>query len=207
MPLERSRYPRAAEYLALVPNGFGAYPECRVRADAFDALRQQQPQLAQVPGLPEGLRAFLAGAQSPEWLPEVWANTAMLLLRDSVCADDRQFLDWACADSLRLFQRPMYKALMFILSPALVVMGAAKRWGTFHQGSQLEPEPIVKGQGSLSVTATLTFPPNLFWGLTLERQAQAYLAALQAAGATEPAVSVERLSMTQTRFVCRWRSG
>jgi hypothetical protein len=207
MTLDQHAFPRATEYLQALPQGIDSYPDCQVRSDAFEQLRIGYPDLAKAPGLPGVVAHFLSGGYSSDWLPEVAGNTLLLMLRDSQLQSDEQFRIWACDDSFKIFRRPLYKALMFILSPALVVMGAAKRWGAFHKGSELYAPPIRQADGVSTVIADLSYPSNLFYGLSIDRQGQAFVAALRAASAKDPVVQCERLSDTQSRFVSQWRSG
>lgn len=206
MNLDPSRFPRAAAYLRSLPHGLDSYPECRVKTNVLEHIAGDVPALASAKGLPTIVLDVLDGSYREEWLPEVTSNVLLLAVRDVGWASDDEFRAWARRDSARVFARPAYKFLMLVLSPALVVMGTAKRWGAFHEGTQLSATPVKRDGDRLCTSARLTQPSGLFTGLLVDRQAQAFLAALDGSRAREPEVKVTQASLDEVRFVASWQT-
>jgi hypothetical protein len=60
--------------------------------------------------------------------------------------------------NLRLFELPMYRALMIVMTPSLLLRAASVRWSAFQRGSTL----TVRDRTMQSALAVLEFPPHLF---------------------------------------------
>jgi hypothetical protein len=197
-------FPSAAGYLNTLPRGIDSFPECRVTADSFEFVRSDLVASGLPSGLPPPIAAFLDGNRHDKWLSEVVANAAMLMLRDRVSGSDEGFLKWAYDDSRRVFSKPIYRMLMAVMSPSLVVIGAAKRWSAFHQGTALSINPIVSVAGRAGTQAKLTFPPGLYSPVLVVRQQRAFLAALDAASAKEAKVEVDSTAAGEAVFKPSW---
>jgi hypothetical protein len=66
---------------------------------------------------------------------------------------------------------------MLVLSPTLVLMGAASRWSTFHKGSTLEVEHWSRTKTHQSAQIRLQHPPGLFLPLHHRAYGEAFRAA------------------------------
>jgi hypothetical protein len=95
---------------------------------------------------------------------------------------------------------------MQVFSTSLIVMGASKRWSTFHTGSTLQASPLKKREGRFHTTGTLTYPPHLFTGILLHQLSATYLAAFDANRSQEPRVTVEEKSPTEALFRASWKA-
>ena len=194
------RFPRALTYLETLPGGIAAHPECRTTADYSIMIREEFPQLARDPDLPLTVRqALRAPWREGEWMSEVAANTLVLLVRDRIHQDDIAFAEWTFEFSRQLFKRPMYRLLMHVLSPHLVLMGAAHRWEKFHIGSHLKSSGVKS-----SAKLRLTYPPNLFATTNLLSLSAAYQAAAACAGAKNVQGSAREVSPGEAAFEIRW---
>jgi hypothetical protein len=203
--IDASRFPRTAAYVAALPGGLDSFPECRVIGDAVENLVAALAGLKDAVGVPPVIRQILRGSAVPAWCSEVHSNAMLHLLRDAVHPGDDEFLRWAYDDSRLVFKRPAYRVLMAVLSPSLVVLGAANRWSTFHQGTRLTAHrTAVEGNGRMGTRATLTYPSHLFSTLVLRRQQQAFLAAIDAAGAKQATVALEERGPSEAMFVASW---
>lgn len=203
--LDAARFPRAARHLAGLPLGWQSYPDCGAHSDTFDRVRSTHPELGTLAGVPEILRRVVHGEGQGEWVPECVGCGLFLVARDALFQDDEAFLQW-CGESARhSFNRPWARVVMLVLSPTLVVMGAAKRWSSFHRGTTLTPEPAVREAGRMVVRADLAFPHSLFDGLTLRRWGTAYEVALSIAKATAPRVTLSDPTPTSARYSVSWQ--
>ena len=132
------------DYLDSLPEGTKSFPGCRVKSDAFDLISNATEEAA-----PEAFRElrddWIPHGPTPSgWIPEAYANSLTLLFRDRVHGSDDARCRAAFKSNNRvLFQKPVYRVVMLVLSPTLAIMGAEKRWGTFRQGSRLRAEGLV----------------------------------------------------------------
>lgn len=206
MSLDPSKFPRASRYLEVLPAGLDSYPECQMQASIQDDLRQQFPAIARAAGLPAPLLDALNGRHQDGWYPEVVGNALFLLVRDLAVDDDGQFLAWHHGAMARLFEKPLFRALMLVLSPTLVIMGAANRWHHFHRGTDLGVAPVTRVSNQFSTVATLTNPPEIFTELILRMHCLTFQAALEASRAKEPAVTLREATAAGAQFEARWQS-
>ncbi len=205
MDLDPKRYPYIAAYLERLPHGIESYPECQIKADVHEDISAEFPELASGGGLPKIVDDYLNRRYRETWLPEVVGNSLILLVRDACFGNDDEFLEWCRINMGRLFSKPLYKIMMNVFSTSLVVMGAAKRWSTFHLGSHLTAKPIKKVGDRFETAGSLTYPPYLFSGLIVPQVAATYKAALQANKANDPQISSAEKSDTESVFYVSWR--
>ena len=194
----RARYPRLMEYLGALPAGIHSYPECQSRAGLLGSVlaRESRREAAPEPFV----EALLRPATTP-WVPEVRFNAALLAIADAESMSDAQHLRWARATNGQLYHGLLYRALMAMFSPAVLLERAASRWDSFHRGSRLE----VTGTHAGEARAVLTFPARLYTRLLLGGCGEAFAAAFEHSRGRD--VTVELLEATEISglFRCRWR--
>lgn len=205
--IDAERFPRVARYLAAVPGGLDGHPGCAVSRQVFEPYRRDHGALASASGLPRRVRAlYAAGAALPELLPEVEFQAAFLAARDAYAGTDEAFCRWVGAISTEMFDRPVLRTLMRLVSPSLVVLGAARRWTAFHRGSELSTEPQEPiGDRSRSL-ATLRYPEALFPEFFAQALAASFEAAVRSSRGTHVLVRLVAYSGTQSRFDVSYRS-
>ena len=204
MEFDPSRFPFTSAYLSRLPRGIASYPECKVKADVHEDLSTEFPQLLDSGKLPAIARDYLSGRYTEKWLPETIGLSLVLLPRDVIFKTDEEYLEWSRIFMGRMFAKPVYKIMMHVFSSALIVMGAAKRWGSFHQGSILQVDRLRKIDGLYRTVGRLTYPPHLFSGLLLPHLASTYMAALEANKAQSPRVEAHEISPTEAHFHVSW---
>jgi hypothetical protein len=204
MQLDVGRFPNVSRYLASLPAGLAAFPECEIQTDSFSYLRRTHPELAKVSGLPAELARVVSGEDRRDWLPEVWGNLLYLALRDTAFTDDAAFLTWARESSAETYNKLWARALMHVISPTLIVMGAAKRWSLFHRGSTLTPEKATPENGRISIRGILSYPTGLYDELLLKRYGKAFEAAVIAAKAKEPGAALESIEPGRAVYRMSW---
>ncbi len=204
MALGRARYPITSAYERRLPEGLDSYPDCAVRADLFRGLGAEVPALLDDPTLPEVMRDVLTERHTEDWIAETVGLSLLMMVRDVAYDDDQAYFDWSRAWIARTFRKPLYRALMLILSPTLVVMGAARRWSTFHQGSTLTVSKVQPRDDRLVLEGHLAFPPHLFQPFILEQVCYSLLAALDASRATEPQINLRECNTAEGGFDISW---
>jgi hypothetical protein len=203
--LDRAAYPRAAAYVASLPYGLASYPDCRVHAPTFEPHRRDFGTLAALPGLPEPVRQILSGrVKEDAWVPAVAFQVANLLVRDAGLPSDEAYCKWVFDTSREMFDKPLVRRLMRLISPTLVVMGSAKRWGTFHQGSSLVSLPVREVDGRAEASARLTFPTDLFPPLFLMGLPSAFHAAVVGARGNDVRAALRSAGRESAEFVVSW---
>jgi hypothetical protein len=180
--LDKARFPLATAYVEGLPAGSNSFPSCRVRALVFEAIAKDFPQLGQSE-LPDPLLgALLRGQLDPNtWIPEVTGQIANLMVREECFETEAEFHAWTYGLNSRMFDKPFLRSVMRLMSPTLLVMGAAKRWSMVHEGTRLNSTPVRDAGGRKLTTGELRFPAGLFHASFLEALTPAFSAALAVA--------------------------
>lgn len=200
-PFDETSLPHTAVYFRGLPHGLASYPECQVRADVAAEILRLFPEIFQHPGIaPEVVETISSSLAKKDWMPDVQGVVARLLVRDIVCKTDQEYLDWSYRVAGELFKRQIFKVLMYVLSPTLVLLGTEKRWSAFRRGTMLKSR-VDKN----SAMAELRFPTNLYTPVVLQGFGEAFRASLTAARATDPKVELVEASPELARWSVRWR--
>jgi hypothetical protein len=204
--MDTSRLPELRSYLASLPRGLDSFPQCTVRDFAVEAYAREFARFGTEAGLPEPVANVFLGRFGASWLPEVHFQAAHAAVRDLAFADDVSFYQWLYRANAELFDRPILRSLMRLLSPTLVVIGATRRWATFHLGSELTTGKLARQGNRETTLASLRFPSGLFARCFLVGLEQAFLAALAASRAKEPAVKLEDVGAERAEYLVSWRA-
>jgi hypothetical protein len=200
-PFDETTLPHAAAYFRGLPDGLESYPTCLVRTDVAREILRLFPQILQHPGIsPDVVDTIRDSLATKDWMPDVQGVVARLLVRDVVCSSDEEYLDWSYRVAGELFKRQIFKVLMYVLSPTLVLLGTEKRWGAFRRGTKLTSR-IDKN----TAVAELHFPTNLYVPVVLRGFGEAFRASLVAARAVDPRVELIEATPELARWSVRWR--
>lgn len=207
MDFDPHLFPHTYKYFSALPDGLSSYPQCQIKADVFRDVVKEFPTLVGNSSIPENLREHLGSNNRNAWQPEVIANTITLVVRDLNFESDQEYLDWFRRYIGTVFDKPLYRLAMHVLSTTLVVMGATGRWSSFHRGSTLViTEPVKRVGDRLRTKGKLNYPPNLFSGLLLGQLCATYLAALDANSAENPDVSIVQSNEVEAVFYASWQA-
>jgi hypothetical protein len=204
--LDPTRLPETCKYLASLPQGLESFPRCTVRDVSVDAYVRDFSGLAAEPGLPGPVADMLRGSLKGAWLSETVFQVANLVVRDLAFANDASFSEWIFDANTELFDKPFLRNLMRLLSPMLIVIGASKRWGTFHQGSDLASGRVARSGDREETLATLRYPAGVFAPLFLTSLEQVFLAALVASRAKDPRVELGAVGAAEAEYKVSWRA-
>jgi hypothetical protein len=204
--LDRGRFPSASAYLTNLPKGLESFPECRVRVLVFEHIGRQYPELVRDVE-PGPLASLLAGTlDSSGWVPEVVGQVANLMVRDACLPSDDAYCDWTYEMSLISFGKPLLRQLMRLMSPALLVLGSAKRWSALHTGSELGTSAVRTNGDRNEVVGRLRFPPGIFSELFLIGLCPAFRAALSLARGRDIRVELGQRTDVNAEYVVSWAS-
>lgn len=202
--MDSRKFPRVAQYIDALPEGLGSYPECEANGAAIDYMHSTYPDVGSQTGLPELVRYYWENPKHRTWIPETVASTFYLALLDSHFANYEAYLDWSFESSSALFDTSWARVMMRLLSPTLVVLGAAKRWNAFHRGTTLETGAAKKYAETMRVTGELKYPANLFPTPMLDIFGRAFVAALEGSRAENAAYTLKETDNSTATFVVTW---
>lgn len=200
-----SRYPRARAYARALPLGLETFPECRARGEVFDDIRIRFADIGRDPLLPGPVADFFRGQYSKTWMPEVLGQVVNLMVRDAAMPSDDALFRWSYETSSRLFRDSPFRALMKLVSPTLLVMGAAQRWSALHAGTSLDVGKVERTADGSATSGVLRFPPGLFPELFLRGLTPAFQAAVENARARDVSVKLNRCSAGHAEYEITWR--
>lgn len=163
---------RCASFIEGLPDGLRSFPEARGRMSLFRSLYE----LTDEEHLDDRLREAMARTTDDDWQPEVVCAAIVSAFADH-CGDERDFLAQMLEHNLEIYRRPLFRGLMFVMSPTLVLMGAAKRWGAFHEGSSLEVAQWSRTDTHQCAQLHLRHPPGMFLPLHHRAYGEAFRAA------------------------------
>jgi len=198
--IDRTKFPRAAEYVERLPNGLLSLTDCLAKRDIYATAATSFPQLVEQP-MPSQVRDLLRNHDG--WAAESVGTCLSMMIRDFCFDDDAAFREYNKKEVRELYRRPTYRMLMLVMSPSLVVMGAAKRWDAFHKGSKLHSGKTSKNalSGRFEAQLDLEAPEALYPPLTLDVYGDAFVLAIEAAGAKD--VAFERGARDKGRIPFR----
>lgn len=198
-PFDPQRFPRLADYLSRLPQGFDSYPDCAIRGSNVRAYLDARP----IPR--EALESFPAPVRSliedrpanSQWVPEVHFNAFLLTTGDLFGLTDEQYVDRSLQVARGLYQSFVMKLVMTFMSRRGFVDSAGSRWAMVHRGSQLAAHASPDLE---HVDLTLTFPPNLWGELSLRGYCHALKAAVELVAKPGFPMHVERFDEKSAVF-------
>ncbi len=192
---------RLEAYLASLPGGLSAYPECQAKGILVRTLASDDVCAGVAPKLPQPFRRLLEEQPiGSEWIPEVHYQALHYAVADAAGQTDDAILAGVRPRQRRMFESPTYRMLMVGGSPAHLLRAADLRWANWHRGSTLEVEGIADD----GVRLALRFPRGLFDGLQLRVFAESFLAALDLSQARAPRVEIIEAGGGFARYRAAW---
>ena len=192
---------RLQAYLASLPGGPSAHPECQAKGILVRMLVAEECYAGAAPKLPEPFRRMVEEPPiGSEWIPEVHYQALQYALADTAGLNDDAILAGVRARHRRMFESPTYRMLMVGSSPAHLLRAADLRWANWHRGSSLEVEGIADD----GVRLVVRFPRGIFDGLQLRVFAESFLAALDLAQARAPRVDILEAGAGFARYRAAW---
>lgn len=194
--------PLLAGYLESLPRGLDSYPDYQQKASVYRQTFHRRTSAMLAPLLPPPLARLLTEPLPiSAWLPEVHANALFVALYETHYKDEEAFLRDGRETGRRLFTGPLYKILMALTSPALVVRRANTGWTAMHRGIALD----ARLAGDKAATVHLTFPRGLTPRVAALSYASAFHAALEAAGAKRVECALARHTAEEALYDATWK--
>lgn len=198
------RLPNLTRYVESLPHGFDSYPSARGKASLYRSMLDENLMAkARSFSLPAPLNRMLTTPYPvSSWIPEVHSNAMLLAIRDLACTDDDGFEAHAYAHLRRLFEGPLYRVLLKLASPSLLVRAAGYRWASFHRGSGF----TVEASSAHGAEVRIEYPAHL-WNPQLGLGLKAGLRAIvDISGARDCTMDVRDYTPQSLRIVGQWRA-
>jgi hypothetical protein len=200
--LDSARFPRLASYLSFLPEGLASYPECQAKGALVRAVVDCEP-LSDVPegALPAPIRSLInTPPTNSQWVHDTVYFGAMLALADYRHMDEARFTEWLHEINRRVFKSQVYRMLLSLTSPGVLLTLCSSTWGTMHRGTTLKVIESDKGHG----IAELTFPERAYDRPVIQAIEFGVLVALEQSNVKAPAVTLGTVTTTSARFDARW---
>lgn len=195
-------FPATAAYIARLPHGLDSHPDCQVKASLYRSTLEGRP----IPrnaadALPPRLKQMvLSPAPVSAWVPEV-QSLALVTAHLDVCCRSLSDFERSCyLRQRRLFDSPLYRAVVKLATPNLLLRTAALRWGALHRGTTLVVQANERGVAHLS----MEHPAHLWDKPTRLALTAGFRALLDLSGARNTTVEVVDASPTHMRMLGQW---
>lgn len=200
--LDAGRFPRVAAYLRGLPLGLASYPEATMKASLFRDAIVDRPLTAAVPFLPAPMVDLIERPPLVStWVGTVPVQALFLAIADQHRMTDEAFAAWTHRTQKSLLGGRLYRTMMALASPTLLLNGTSVRWGSFHRGSEVEVQQTGPGEARLSVL----FPKGLYAPTNLKGFAGGFQAVAELSNAKPVSVTLVEAKPTRGDFLVRWR--
>lgn len=188
-------------YLDGLPHAERSYPDCCIKGSLVGiSLRSRRlPEAADVPGF---VRAFERERwTSSEWVPIVRVNAWVASLLDhDFRGNEQAYLAWNYELNREFATTPMYKLFYKLAPPRILVRTLTLAFSQYFRGIVLNAT-ISSGHAELEVTQ----PAELYPEVMQRGFAEAFRAALDAAGARQATAVLTQRDPRSHRVRCSWR--
>ncbi|MFK7988574.1 MAG: hypothetical protein AB8I08_21320 [Sandaracinaceae bacterium] len=190
-------------YLAGLPEGMSSFPDCVVKANVLDEVLAWLVEVEA--GVPPSLAPAVARVSS-DWVPETLINALSLHIADVGYPTGESWVNSVYRRQRALYQTPLYRAVMVVLSPTLLMMGAADRWKAYRRGTALKVDRWQNSAHRRETIGSIRHPAGLYAELNLQSLGQAFLAAVDSCGARDAEVEIIEYAGDATRFRLSYRA-
>ncbi len=202
MPVMKGSLPLLTAYLESLPSGLESYPEYTQKASVYRQAFRRRYAAALTPVLPAPLARLLTEPLPiSAWLPEVHANALFVALYETLYSEEEPFLRDGRETGRKLFNGPLYKILMALTSPAVIVRRAKAGWTAMHRGIALDAQLA----GDHAAAVRVTFPHQLVPRVVALTYASAFHAALEAAGGKRVVCALTTHTAEHALYDATWK--
>jgi hypothetical protein len=197
-----AKTPYLEEYLATLPDGLSSFPQARLRGEILDFVMDWLQEIEEpLPAvLRDPVRYYRPFGRAAKWVPEVLECAISLHIATVGYPTGQSWLDEVYRRQRKVYQTPLYRALLIMLSPTLLTMVATERWRAFRKGSELKMDRWTTTPTGRFTTATLRYPPGLHTELTLRSLGEMMVAAIDSCGAKETKYELTEEIKGEARF-------
>ena len=199
--LDRARFPRLARYADTLPQGLASFPECKAKGSICKHLLEKHP-IQDPAGLPDEILGFTSRMiPSAGWVSECACMGLHLAIGDAYSMSDPEYDRWLYQHNAGLLEgRFMFKAIMSLASPGVLMQGAAIRFNGFHEGTRLE----IGARAPNSIDFTLAYPAGIYTEPCLAAFRAAFQVSLDMTKAKAVRCALERAEPAKASFKVTW---
>lgn len=191
--LDAGRYPLLAEYIDGLPGGLDAYPECEAKASLITSALDGHDAAPMLEGLPRVVRDAVENPPpAGVWAPAVLCDAVFFAICDRHYPTEAAVKQWTYQRTNAMAKNALYKALLRVPGPTILLKAGAKAHGLFQRGTRFD---IAMSKGRAEID--LSFPPRLHVGLNLIANVALWQALVEITGGKQ--VESSMVSSTQTR--------
>lgn len=199
-PIDETRFPTLASFVARLPNGLASYPQCKIRGSLVHSMLQTRTIERPEQGLPEELVELIRHPPVySAWVPQVHGRAILRVVYDEHFAAPERYATWAYESQKKLFSGPLYRILFWGISPERLMRMAVTRYEHFHVGVSMTLQAGPKGGAAM-----LRYPPDLFDSLDHLATLEGFRAALELAGAAKVRTEVAENDASSARLIVEW---
>ncbi len=194
--------PSLSKYLGALPHGLDSYPDARAKASLYRSVLDQSS-IEDVSVLPEPLRRLVTNpAPVSAWIPEVHSHALISAVRDICFESDAAFIQHMYDRQRGLFDGRLYRILLALASPSLLLRTAALRWSTFHRGSTFSVESTTTSEARVRID----HPPHLWDDLITDALVAGLEAVLDLSGAVDTNLLITEREPSVLRLHGTWQT-
>jgi hypothetical protein len=194
------RFPRLERYVSRLPQGLDSYPACGSKASVYRTFTDSVD-LTSFPfdEAPPAVRALLKHSfLHTSWLATAHVMATVHAVADFLGLDDEATVRWMDETNGRLLSGRVYRALMSLTSPAILLVVAARQWGILHRGTKFT---VVRGTPH---EVRIDYPEYLYDEVSARGVATGLRHALHLSRAKNPSVELESYTPTKTTYRVIW---
>jgi hypothetical protein len=114
------------------------------------------------------------------------------------------YYEWSRTSAHDLYDRPLLRHLIKLLSPTLLVMGARSRWGAVRKGSSLSSGKVQKEGERVRTQVTLTHKEGVYVDVFFGGLVHAFEVALESSRGKNAKVSLLGRTPTTASYQLSW---
>ncbi|MGE0791689.1 MAG: hypothetical protein AB7S26_38795 [Sandaracinaceae bacterium] len=195
--MDRERFPILAEYLEGLPDGLESYPDCESKSSLILSALDGHDRALIADGLPDALAAVVREPPPPGvWMPAVMNDAVFFAVCDRYYPTPEAVHAWTYDRTLAMTKNPLYRTLLRVPGPRVLLRMAARTHGLLQRGTML----AAKSSDS-NVHLTLTFPPKLHVGLNLVSNVALWQVVVEVTGGKNVKSRLDRVTDTEAHYV------
>jgi hypothetical protein len=189
-------------YLESMPNGVASFADHTQKVAFCRQFADDHPQLlARAAELPAEVARLVTHPEPVNaWIAEAQVNALYLGACDLLFADDDGLIDAVYKMNVRVLRGPLYRVMMMVASPKIIMRHAESRWAAFHRGVRLKAEM----RGERGALVRMIYPTNLYSPLMARAYSAAFRAAIEAAGGKDVKFEMSAYGSTVATFDGSW---
>ena len=197
-----ARYAQLETYLRELPAGIGSHPEAEIKASVYRGAIEDRPLTGALEHLPSELADLVTSPRLVStWVPTTHVQCLYLAIADHYRMTESVFREWSYQMQKRLYSGALYRSLLSLASPSLLLQGAKLRWRAVHRGTDLDIFP----EGDQGALIHLRYPDGLYARMNLIGFESGFRTTAEIANGRTVQVDLKSATRREARFSARWR--